>query len=131
MPDIRATLQRPGRLSRRALLSGAAAATLGTALRARAPFAQPAGADDGGAQPRPLPGGVRGLHFYPPGSGMVVSTIDDFDGVVGVADLLGSGTATLADGSTETLVYRVDNRFMLGDYIGVDGMRRTGAFAEL
>jgi hypothetical protein len=36
-----------------------------------------------------------------------------------------------ADGTTEPLAFRIDNRFMVGDYVGMDGTIYSGAFAEL
>jgi hypothetical protein len=82
------------------------------------------------AAPKPIPGGIRNTHHFLPGRGAKVSTIDDFDGVVGIAHLAGSGTGTLADGATVPLTYLIDNRFMVGEYLGVDGAHRSGTFAE-
>ena len=110
-----------GRLSRRRLLvAGAAGVATGLAfgerrLVPRAARAQTAAGT--GAEPTPLPGGVRGLHFYPPGRVSTVSTIDDFSGMVGVADLLGNGTGQRVDGTPEPFTFRVDNRFMAVSYI--------------
>ena len=47
---------------------------------------------------------------------------------VGVADVQGTGTATYADGSHETLLYDTDMRFMQGVYVGQDGAVHKGAF---
>jgi hypothetical protein len=82
------------------------------------------------ADPTPIPGGIRNSHHFLPGRGAKVSTVNDFDGVVGIAHLAGGGTATTANGASESMTYVVDNRFMVGEYIGADGQRRSGAFAE-
>jgi hypothetical protein len=56
------------------------------------------------------------------------SSIDDFNGFVGVADVRGTGTGTNPDGSTETLLFDTDMRFMTGVYVGVDGAVHNGTF---
>jgi len=50
--------------------------------------------------------------------------ITDFNGFVGVIDFQGMGT----DGNGNRLVYRGDNRFMLGEYVGVDGRAHHATF---
>jgi hypothetical protein len=40
----------------------------------------------------------------------VASSIADFNGFIGVADVQGNGTATNPDGSTETLLFDTDMR---------------------
>src|SRR5207247_6081128 len=65
------------------------------------------------------------LTFF--GPGMDASSITDFNGFVGVADVQGSGTATNPDGSTETLLFDTDMRFMTGTYVGKDGHIYRGA----
>ena len=62
------------------------------------------------------------------GPGMDPSSITDFNGFVGVADVQGTGTATNPDGSTETLLYDTDIRFMTGTYVGKDGKNYRGSF---
>ncbi len=116
---------------RRLLRSAVLAAATGILLWPDKAAPRAAFADDNGAEPVPIPGGVRNAHFFVPGRGSIVSTINDFSGRVGVADLAGTGTAFLPDGTTEQLTFRVDNRFMLGDYIGADRQTYTGAFTEL
>lgn len=66
------------------------------------------------------------LTFF--GDGMDPSSISDFNGFVGVADVQGTGTATNPDGSTETLLFDTDMRFMSGVYVGVDGAVHKGTF---
>ncbi len=63
------------------------------------------------------------------GPGIDPSSIYDFNGFVGVAEVQGTGTATNPDGSTETLLFDTDMRFMSGVYVGVDGAVHKGAFA--
>ncbi len=122
----------PGLLSRRRLLQRAVLAAAAGVLPwpARA-LRHTAFAGYNGAEPVPIPGGVRNAHFFVPGRGSMVSTINNFSGRVGVADLAGTGSGLLPDGTAEQLTFRVDNRFMLGDYIGANGQRYGGAFAEL
>jgi hypothetical protein len=66
------------------------------------------------------------LTFF--GAGIDPSSIGDFNGFVGVADVQGTGTATYRDGSTETLLFDTDMRFMSGVYVGQDGAVHKGAF---
>jgi hypothetical protein len=66
------------------------------------------------------------LTFF--GPGVDPSSITDFNGSVGVADVRGSGTATYPDGSSETLLYDTDLRFMNGVYVGQDGEVHRGTF---
>jgi len=62
------------------------------------------------------------------GPGIDPSSINDFNGKVGVADVQGIGTATNPDGSTETLLFDTDMRFMSGVYVGADGAVHKGTF---
>jgi hypothetical protein len=66
------------------------------------------------------------LTFF--GDGIDPSSINDFNGFVGVADVQGTGIATNPDGSTETLLFDTDMRFMNGVYVGADGAVHKGAF---
>jgi hypothetical protein len=71
-------------------------------------------------------GGVTfSLAFF--GPGVDPSSITDFNGFVGVADVQGTGTGTGPDG-TETLLFDTDMRFMSGVYVGVDGAVHKGTF---
>ncbi len=57
------------------------------------------------------------------------SSITDFKGVVGGVDLLGTGVGTdTATGTKTQLFTAIDNRFMQGEYVGVDGMRHQATF---
>ena len=85
-------------------------------------------------EPRPIPGGFAEdfslvpvdpfIHVLPPSVGFEMSTITDFKGVVGGAEIRGSAT----DG-VGTYDFDVDMRFMSGQYITVDGRLRNAAFA--
>jgi hypothetical protein len=121
-------------LSRRAFVGGAAAAvaagaSLGSGLL------WPAAASAGTlsiAPPRPTPATttVNGVsfHFVSFGAGVDPSSITDFKGFVGVADVRGTGTARNPDGSTETLLFDTDMRFMQGTYVGLDGAVHEATF---
>jgi len=131
-------------LSRRQLLgrtAGLAGVAVGSSLGL--PALARAGAPGQGV-PRPIPGGTQidGLafiHLYfptaanPVGSPDTVesgrgdpSTITDFNGFIGVGDW-GGGKGTDQNGTT--LYWAADLRFMDGEYIGLDGRHRQGAFA--
>ena len=89
-----------------------------------------------GALPKPIPGGFTPLgpgtplfHFNLPGPTSELSSITDFNGKIGVANLIGTGTGTdTKTGSSSKLVYDVDVRFMQGEYIGTDGKDHFGTF---
>ena len=86
------------------------------------------------ATPRPIPNGIKPdpngplFHVFFFGPGQEPATITDFNGLVGVADVQGTGTATNPDGSTETLLFDTDMRFMKGVYVGQDGAVHKGTF---
>jgi len=126
-------------ISRRQFM-GAAAATAGalaTGLRIPSVFAD----NDTLATtaPLPIPQGINVafkdgvsvfVHHFPPvvpNDGLPISEpsqITDFNGVVGVCRVKGSGT-----GTTGPLSYQVDNGFMSGLYRGADGLMHHGTFA--
>jgi hypothetical protein len=119
--------------SRRAVIGGAAAAT-GAALGSGLLWPAAGSAAPLSTQPAPKPttatttiNGVT-FHFDSFGPGVDPSSITDFNGFVGVADVRGKGTATNPDGSTETLLFDTDMRFMKGVYVGVDGAVHKGTF---
>ena len=116
-------------LSRRRLLGAAGVAAAGASL-ARTPLARAGRRRD--ATPRPIPGGLdvggQVFHVIGFGEGQEPSTITDFVGAVGVCDVQGTGTATYPDGSTETLLFDTDMRFMQGTYTAVDGAMHRGTF---
>ena len=119
-------------LSRRAFIAssaGAAGAVLGAGLLTPTT----AGASKG-SNPAPKPttnhttiGGVDfSLTFF--GPGLDASSITDFNGFLGVADVQGTGTATNPDGTVETLLFDSDMRFMSGVYVAQDGRTHKGTF---
>jgi hypothetical protein len=85
-------------------------------------------------EPRPIPGGFDQnfnpvpsdpfIHVLPPAIGFEMSSITDFNGVVGGSET--RGTAHGSDGTTYD--FDTDMRFMRGVYIGLDGRLRQGAF---
>jgi hypothetical protein len=122
-------------LSRRQLLgralgaatTGALLATMGSELL----NAQTVLADEGDpvVQPTPIPGGDFGTHHFLPGRGKEVSTINNFNGMVAIGQLRGGGTAIdTTTGARTRLSFSVDNRFLVGEYIGVDGELHRTAF---
>jgi hypothetical protein len=122
-------------LSRRQLLgralgataTGALLATMGSELL-NAQIVQ-ADESDQVVQPTPIPGGDFGTHHFLPGRGKEVSTINDFNGMVAIGQLRGAGTGTdTVTGASTRLSFSVDNRFLVGGYIGVDGRLHRAAF---
>lgn len=115
-------------LSRRAFLGGAAAtaagASLGTGLLWPA-AGSAASLSHRGQLPKPTTATmtINGLTFHigPFGPRADPSSITDFKGFVGVADVRGKGTARHSDGRVETLLFDTDMRFMKGTYVGLDG----------
>lgn len=110
----------------------------GAALVFAPGFVVPSAAQDvsPGALPKPIPGGVAPggpgttvFHFNFPSPTSDLSSITDFNGKIGVANLGGTGTGTnTSTGETLKLVYDVDVRFMQGEYIGTDGKDHFGTF---
>jgi hypothetical protein len=88
----------------------------------------------GSAGPTPIPygPGVPGLeafHFQFPGTDFDESSIFDFKGLVGVADIDGPGAGMYGGKPIVDASFGSDNRFMKGTYIGTDGKRHHGTFA--
>ena len=103
----------------------------------------PLRADEGNAAPKPIPGGLGrtadapegvGIHFFPPEPqpGATIndpSTITDFQGVVALAKLHGTGEATdTRTGIKYPAGFEMDMRLIKGRYIGVDGAEHDGVF---
>ena len=127
-------------ISRRTFLGAAAVATGAVAAGLQAPLALAAHGSLPTVFPRPIPGGVSPfgifIHHFPPvpllGPGPInePSQITDFNGLVGVCRVTGSGTGTdTSTGMTSRLNYQVDNGFMSGLYVGEDGLEHHGTFA--
>ena len=80
--------------------------------------------------PNPISGGLMVFghlfNFVLPGSGQEPSTITDFNGIVGLAHVGGTGTGIDSSGS-QRLIFDNDCRFMDGVYVGVDGKVHRGA----
>lgn len=114
---------------RRAFIAGAASGVLGAGL-----LLPDVGRAAKASNPAPKPTAnvttINGQSFHLTffGPGLDPSSITDFNGFVGVADVQGTGTATYPDGSTETLLFDTDMRFMKGVYVGQDGAVHKGAF---
>jgi hypothetical protein len=88
------------------------------------------------ADPRPIPMGIQPFgagtetfHLFLPEPGNELSTITDFNGLIAAAEVQGTGMGTDASGAKVPLVFDVDARIMQGQYVGMDGQVRTGAFA--
>jgi hypothetical protein len=134
-PEIWPSYHERRRLTRRALLGssvGVTGAILGSKLLEPGAAAAANPHTDNSPSPTtnkvtPVPGGPTfSLTF--PGPGVDPSSITDFNGFVGFADVQGTGLATNPDGSTETLLFDTDMRFMTGTYVGKDGHNYNGAF---
>ena len=117
-------------LSRRAFIGsmGATGAVVGVGLFSRTALA----AKPSNAAPKPtvntITVGGKTFHLTLFGPGIDPSSINDFNGFVGVAEVQGTGTATNPDGSTETLLFDTDMRFMKGVYVAQDGSYHKGTF---
>ena len=118
-------------MSRGVFLRGAAGVS-GAAMTAGMwmPELARAGSKTTSARPRPIPGNpaLGGLHVNLPGVNNEPSTIFDFNGHVGIGEIRGTGMATFADGSQQRLFFDVDNRFMKGEFVGLDGRMHHGTF---
>ncbi|HKA49200.1 MAG TPA: twin-arginine translocation signal domain-containing protein [Candidatus Dormibacteraeota bacterium] len=137
--DVSSAL-RHSAISRRTFLGAAAVATGVVAAGLRAPLALAAHGSTPTVFPLPIPGGVSPfgifIHHFPPvpllGPGPInePSQITDFNGLVGVCRVTGSGTRTdTSTGMTSRLNFQVDNGFMSGLYVGEDGREHHGTFA--
>ena len=85
--------------------------------------------------PKPIPGGLSAdfmpvpsdpfAHVLAPFPPFEMSTIGDFDGTLGAAEI--QGTARGSDGTT--YVFDTDMRFMEGTYVDTGGNTQHGSFA--
>ncbi len=117
-------------MSRRKFI-GAAAGTTGAILASG--LWMPKLALAAGSDPNPIPGGIvvggQLFHVFLLGEGNEPSTITDFKGSVGVAQVQGTGKAiNTRTGFHENLNYDTDVRFMQGIYIGMDGRQYSDTF---
>ena len=119
-----------GRFSRQAIV------VVGAVLVAFAVLAAAALARGKPGDPKPIPGGFSlpafepvpsnpFIHVLPPLLPFEMSTIGDFDGTIGAADI--QGTAHGSDGTTYT--FDADMRFMQGTYVDTAGNVQHGSFA--
>ena len=122
---------RHGPSRRRFLAAGAGLGAVGF-LGAQVAGAGPALAARRAGDPRPIPGGIQPFgpgtevfHVFLPGTGEP-STITDFNGFVGVANVDGVGA-----GANAGLSFDVDNRFMTGEYIALNGQHFNATFGFL
>jgi len=90
-----------------------------------------------GAPPRPIPGGIQPFgpgtevfHVFPITHGVEPSTITNFNGFLGAAEIRGPWTVSgpSAPIPTPPTTYDADVRFMFGEYVGLDGRHRQGPF---
>jgi hypothetical protein len=129
--DSSSPRHRHDHVSRRRFIGGTAALA-GGAIGASVLGPTTALAKRASAKPRPIPGGfeIEGIlfHVFGFGLGQEPSTITDFNGFIGVTDVQGTGTATYPDGSTETLLFDTDMRFMKGAFVGTDDRVHEGTF---
>ncbi len=105
-------------------MAGVAGAAAGTGLfPLSALAAKPANSDPKPTSQQVTLGGVTfSLAFF--GPGIDPSSIGDFNGFVGVADVQGTGKTNTG----EVLLFDTDMRFMSGVYVGVDGAVHKGTF---
>jgi hypothetical protein len=109
-------------LSRRQFIGGSAAA--GAALGAGLVMPLTAMADAStSASAKPIPPHLGPFAVWLPGPKGEPSTIDDFNGVVGIANIRGKGTGS--DGGDH---FDVDMRFMDGVFVGTDGQIHQGTY---
>jgi hypothetical protein len=113
-------------MSRRQFLGTTAGAAVAAAT---SPIWFPAIVDAAGRDPVPIPGGFApGFHAFL-GPGVEPSSIFNYRGTTGVATVQGTGTGVNTEtGDKTALLFDSDNRFMRGEYIGVDGQRHEGTF---
>jgi hypothetical protein len=121
-------------VSRRRFLGTAGATGVAIGLGSGLLTSAAAVADSGGSAvlPRPIPSGFLTpvgvfIHHHLPARGIEASQITDFKGTIGLAQVTGTGTGTL-NGTSSKLSFEIDNRFMQGTYVGVDGRRHQGTF---
>jgi hypothetical protein len=82
-------------------------------------------------EPRPIPQTFDDspFHFQFLTTTTEPSAITDFKGVIGGADLLGTGWGVDTATDKKTFMWTaIDNRFMHGTYVGVDGQQHQATF---
>ena len=113
-------------MSRRQFLGTTAVAT---AAVATSPMWFPALAEASGRDPVHIPGGFfPGYHAFL-GPNVEPSSIFNYRGTTGVAAVQGTGTEWNTEtGESKTVNFDSDNRFMRGQYVGMDGNKHRGTF---
>lgn len=85
------------------------------------------------AGPTPIPYGPtlggQLFHFQFVGPNLDESSVFNFKGLVGVAEIDGPGAGMHNGEPIAGATFGSDNRFMKGTYIGTDGKRHRGTFA--
>ena len=80
--------------------------------------------------PGPPDGSAPSTFPHFPNAGFDPSTVTDFQGMIGQADLFFTGTGTKLDtGESATYGFHTDWRFMTGVFIGVDGHHHNGTLS--
>jgi hypothetical protein len=82
-------------------------------------------------EPKPIPQVFDGspFHFQFLTTITEPSSITDFQGIVGGADLLGTGWGTNTKTGEKMFMWTaIDNRFMQGKYVGLDGKTHQATF---
>jgi len=139
--DVTSHEHRHAGISRRALLAAAAGTGVAVATGVIPTSVRQALAATEDPRPRPIPGGIAvgGQGFHVNNAGPAVGTdpttiddlssITDFDGVLGCSHIQGTGTGTdKSTGISQPMSFDTDMRFMEGTYVAMDGKRRTGHF---
>jgi hypothetical protein len=127
--------ERPGTFTRRNFVRSTLGAT-GALMSASAWAPTVARAQSGGAEPKPIPGGVSPFgipvhHFPLPAAGTPLSSIHDpseitdFNGFIVDTSIRGAGTDTV---SGQSLAFKTDMGAMQGQYVGEDGRQHHGTF---
>ena len=118
--------------SRRQFLAAGAGLGVAGFIGAQVAGATPALAASRAGDPRPIPGGIQPFgpgtevfHVFLPDTGEPI-TITDFNGFAGVAHIQGVGAGASAD-----LTFDVDDRFMTGEYIALNGRHFNATFGFL
>ena len=85
--------------------------------------------DASGKDPVAIPGGFfPGYHAFL-GPGVEPSSVFNYHGTTGVAAVQGTGTGWNTETQESTpLLFDSDNRFMRGEYVGMDGKEHKGTF---
>jgi hypothetical protein len=87
------------------------------------PYGRPAPAQAQGAPPV-VPKNTAQFAEWGPGAGRFISTVDNFAGIVAVANVQGTGK----DNAGNTLLWEVDVRAIQGVYVAADGETHRGTF---